>query len=49
MKKFVPGPGSYRMQSDFGYYNPSDIKGFIQSNVYYTNNNNNTNTAATNN
>lgn len=27
----VPGPGNYRLQSDFGMYSPSDVYGWTQS------------------
>lgn len=25
---WIPGPGNYRVQSEFGMYNPSDVKGW---------------------
>ena len=33
-KLTTPGPGNYRMQSDFGIYNPNDIHGWTQSRIY---------------
>ena len=32
--KAIPGPGSYRVQSDFGMYHPGDIDGYTQENFF---------------
>lgn len=31
---FKVGPGNYRIQSEFGMYNPNDIKGWTQSKIF---------------
>ena len=32
----APGPGAYRIQSEFGIYSPDDIKGVIDSRDIYS-------------
>ena len=33
-KVAVPGPGRYRMQSDFGMYTSGDIQGWTQTEIF---------------
>ena len=34
--KDVPGPGNYRIQNEFGMYNPNDVLGWTQQRFFET-------------